>query len=106
MPLGTWGQCQNCREYGYSGTHRCKPEWEACDADDMEWETVRGRDAEDAAESYCALRDPYNEYGTVTASRTVLIRPIGRDDLRRRYIVAGDLQPVYTATLRQLIGDE
>lgn len=81
-----------------------------CDAGDRlehrEWETVRGSSAEDAAEAYCARRDPFNEYGTVSASRTVLVRPVGRDDLRRGYLVTGEVQPVYTAISQPLTGDD
>jgi hypothetical protein len=110
IQLGPWQTCPLCKESSYSATHRCKPEWEACDADDRieqrEWLTVRGVDAADAAEACCALLDPYNESGTVAPLRTVLVRPIGRDDLRRQYAVAGELQPVYTAVAQQLVGDE
>jgi hypothetical protein len=117
--IGTWARCPICQEYGFTGQHTCKPEWEACDAEEEEWETVRGRDAEeeewetvrgrdavDAAETYCARRDPFAEYGRVEASRSVLVRPVGRDDQRRRYIVTGELQPVYNAILQQYVGDE
>lgn len=104
--LGTWLRCPTCKESGFSGTHRCKPEWEACDADEMEWETARGLDAGDAAETYCAMRDPFNEYGTVTASRTVLVRKVDRDDTRQRFIVTGDVQPVYLAIQQQYVGDD
>lgn len=110
MQLGAFQRCPSCGEHGYSDTHRCKPEWEACDAGDRieqrVWLTVRGVDAADAAEACCALLDPYNEYGTVAPSRTVLVRPVGRNDLRRQYIVTGELQPVYTAISQQLVGDE
>jgi hypothetical protein len=108
--LGTWQRCPLCNEYGYSGAHRCRPEWEACDGgdriDQREWERVRAADAESAAERYCAQHDPFNEYGTVSASRTVLVRPLGRNDLRRQYTVTGELQPVYTAISQQLDGDD
>lgn len=108
--FGTWQRCPLCKEHGFSGTHRCKPEWEACDASDRieqrEWERVRGIDAADAAEAYCARRDPYNEYGTVTSLRTVLVRPMGRDDCIRQYAVTGELQPVYIAAQQQPEGDD
>lgn len=103
---GTWQQCPICKEWGFSAGHWCKPEWEACDTEDQEWETVRAADAEDAAEIYCSRHDPFNEYGTVSASRTVLVRPIGRNDLRRQFLVTGELQPVYNAVSQPLIGDE
>lgn len=110
MQLGPWQTCPLCRESSYNAAHRCKPEWEACDAGDRidlrVWLVVRAADAEGAAEECCAFLDPYNEYGTVAPSRTVLVRPVGRNDLRRQYIVTGELQPVYTAISQQLVGDD
>lgn len=108
--IGTWQKCPSCGETDFSGRHRCKPQWDVCDAadrvEDREWETVRAASAEAAAETYCALRDPFNEYGTVSASRTVLVRPIGRNDLRRQYLVTGEVQPVYNAISQPMVGDD
>lgn len=104
--LGTWQRCPSCKEWGFSGQHVCLPEWEACDADDMDWTVVRGSTEEGAAEAYCYRRDPFSEYGAVSASRKVLVRPVGRDDRRKAFMVYGEVQPVYNATLQQYAGEE
>lgn len=106
MHIGTWQKCPVCKESDFSGKHRCKPVWEVCDADDREWEMVYGRDAADAAEMYCARRDPFNEYGTVSASRTVLVRPVDREGHWSRFVVLGETQPIYTAVSQPHVGDE
>lgn len=104
--MSDWKRCPVCKEWAFTSTHRCKPEWEVCDADDMEWETVRGSDIEDAAERFCSRRDPWSEYSTVTPSRTVLVQPIDCADLRRRFIVEGELQPVYVARIAPFIDED
>ncbi len=60
--MSDYNKCAKCGDYDWLARHRCKPEWLAADCDDGPWDpadasTVRGVDAEEAAEAFAESRD-------------------------------------------------
>lgn len=97
-------RCPTCREWLFSferRDHTCKPEWLASDADDGPWDpadasTVRGRDAEEAAEAFAEKCD--DEGDVIRAgSIDVFVAPVDKPNEVERWRVTAEAVVNYSA---------
>lgn len=95
-PKAQWTQCGVCREYGWSNTHRCPPQYECRNRnwDGDEWETVYAYNARDAAEKYVERVD--NHAAEFTETCDIEVRNDGGEV--ECYEVTGEIVREYSAS--------
>lgn len=65
--MSDYVKCPICREYGWLGSHRCPPMWEARMLTTWfdDWSKVRGTDAQEAAAKFAEQRDQNGDYDII-----------------------------------------
>lgn len=100
--MSDYQMCRQCKEWGWTNSHRCPPAWEARlvgDGDD-EWRDVHAYDAEAAAAKFCDLYDSDFEYSIVQSGEAeVEVRRLGEEEITLWDITA-ETVPQYNAYAR------
>lgn len=69
-----WGKCDNCNEYAFLNSHRCKPIFYFKHED---WgdkpQPIRGYDFEDAAENFAKMYNEDGDYALMNQKINVVI---------------------------------
>lgn len=99
--MGEFYKCEICKEWGWRNNHQCPPLWETNIKDwngDDDWDKIRARTAEDAAEKIVEEHDPGDDYDCLRGYEvTVKVRKLGEEKFKT-FAVNGESIPTYTAT--------
>jgi hypothetical protein len=104
--MSDWGKCKTCSSYGWLGSHKCDPVWEARiygDGDD--WYEVHASDAEDAAARFAEEYDQGGDYDIIKrGSAEVEVRKQGEEVIQLIDVTAESV-PQYSAWERRTTPD-
>lgn len=97
-------RCDTCEEFGWFGGkfagHICKPKWEwRCNSSHGpdEWEIVRGRDAQEAAERAAESYDA-DDYSLLRGNEALIFVRDLRDQTMTQWNCSGETIPQYHAS--------